>query len=121
MSFKRLLAFVYLFCATGFAAAPEAYLSMKVTSGSTEDTRVAQPTNCKVVLIAPEHVALVKAAAEGRVTYSEPGAIVPNIEYTAHYKGRKIFLETHSERGTAFNQSPAAQELQDLVFEACRE
>lgn len=121
MSCVRLLSVVCLFCVTGFAAEPEAYLSMKVTSGSHEETRVTQPTNCKVVLIAPEHLALAKAAVEGYVKFSEPGAMVPNIEYAVYYKGKTRTLESHSERGSAFNTTAAAQELQDLVFGACRE
>ncbi len=118
--FGRGLVPFLLVCASGFAL-PEAYLSLTVVSGSSPDTYVSQPTKCLIPLVDAKLINKVKAAAGGKQTFQSPGAVVPDIKYSAFLKKREIILERHNELGSTFNESPDAQELQDLVFELCQE
>lgn len=126
------------------AATPD--LSMTVRSGSAHGTE-AEAVNCDVYLSSGangkataksyrngklfkrEALSETKAALQAKIAaaksnanlkFYQPGAIVPHIKYEAFSGAEsRVTLEEHSERGSLFNKSKEAEELQDLCFSLC--
>ena len=131
----------------GGAPAAVPSLSLTVRSGSMPDTQV-EAVNCDVYLsssrqgkaIATSYLngkvlkqeqmketkaqlmAKIQSAKENREYKSyQPGAVTPQIKYEAFLGTDTVLLEQHNERGSIFNKSKEAEELQAITLELCHQ
>lgn len=116
---RSLLVLAVVCVSTSLLAANEAVLSLTVKSGSTPETYV-KASQCTVRVSGTSAIAKkIQRANAGKKGYLTPGAIIPDIEYTAAIEGTKVVLSSDTDRGSALNYSAEAGELRDAIYKLC--
>ena len=115
---RSLLMLAIVCVSTSVFASGEAVLSLTVKSGSSPDTFVT-PSEYTVRVSGPAITKKIQRAQAGKTNFLTPGAIVPDIEYTAKIKGTKVTLSSDTDRGRLVNYSVEASDLRDAIYKLC--